>query len=496
MRELLRATTLMTVARIASLLFAIVGAKVVALTLEPAGVGVMSQASSYSGLATNLLTLGLGVGVTRYIAVYRAQGDTDRLKRLMVTVAGLSLLASAVIALILVLLAPSITTLAFGHGAPHAQLMVIVTLSVPFSVMATLILNMLQGFKQVAALARITVIAALWHLLLVLALVPPYRLSGGIYALAFAAVGNLLVNGWFLLRLFAKEFGTRPAAIAANVRALPRWVDLLALAPLVSYGISSLVVGGAGSFIDFFTRARIFQAFGEASGGYYQSAFAISNGYLPLILGAMSTYAFPRFSELHDTQQIRAEIATTFRFALLIVVPILVLLMVLAGVLIPLLWSVKFRPSVEILRGQLLADFFMVTAWAFGIVLLPIKRVRFWLINSLMTQAVMLIGLLVLLPRIGIMGAVYNFLIAWILNTVIVVVYLRRTLNFTLSPENTALLVGSLAVVVFTYVVTILPVPSAPLSVVALALWLLRFVRREELGHARWLMRSFLSPRA
>jgi len=495
-RELLRATTLMTASRIGSLLFAVIGAKVVALTLEPAGVGVMSQANAYSGLATNLLTLGLGVGVTRYVAVYRAQGDTDRLKRLIVTVVGLALLASAVIALILALFAPHIAKLAFGDGASHVQFVVIVTLSVPFSVIATLVLNMLQGFKQVATLAQIAVIAALLHLVLLLALVPSYRLPGGIYTLAFAAVGNLIVNGWFLVGFFAREFGTRPSTIAANIRTIPRWVDFFALAPLVSYGVSSLVVGGAGSFIDFFTRARILQAFGEAPGGYYQSAYAISNGYLPLILGAMSTYAFPRFSELADTQHIRAEIATTFRFALLIVVPILVLLMVLAGVLIPLLWSVKFRPSVEILRGQLLADFFMVTAWAFGIVLLPIKRVRFWLINSLVTQAVMLIGLLVLLPRIGIMGAVYNLLIAWGVNTAIVYVYLRRALDFSLSTENTTLFVGSLAVVLFAYVVTMVPGPSALLSVTALMVWLLRFVRREELGHARWLIGSFLGPRA
>lgn len=496
MRELLRATTVMTVARVASLLCAVVGAKVVAILLEPAGVGILSQASSYSGLATNLLMLGLGVGVTRYVAVYRFQRDTDRLKRLMATAGGFAFVVSAVIAAILVAFAPVIATLAFGDGLPHVRLIVIVTLSVPLSVMATLIVSMLQGFKQVATLARITVIAALWHLLLVLVFVPVYRLSGAIYALALAAVGNALVNGWFLIRIFAQEFGTRPAAIVANVRALPRWVDLLALTPLVGYGFSSLIVGGAGSFIDFFTRARILHALGEASGGYYQSAYAISNGYLPLILGAMSTYAFPRFSELGDAQQIRAELATTFRLALLVVVPIVVLLMIFADVVIPLLWSVKFRPSVEILRGQLLADFFMVTAWAFGIVLLPNRRVRFWLINSLVTQAVMLIGLLVLLPRIGIMGAVFNLLIAWTVNTMVVYAYLRRTLGFTLSGENTTLFLGSLALVAVAYALTMVPALGAPLSLVGLGCWLLWFVRREELDHVRWVMRSFLSPRA
>ncbi len=492
MRELLRATALNTTARVISLAFAVLGAKLIALKLEPAGVGVVSQVSTYAALATNVLTFGLGVGVTRFVAEYRARADRDRLKRLIATGFAISLLGSGAASLLLLLFASHIVRFAFGDGAPYARFIGIVTLTIPFSVTASFVVNLLQGFKQVATLAKITVITGFVDLLLLLVFVPNLRLTGGIYALAGAALANLIVNGWFLARVLGQELGTGPSTIVGKLRALPQWVDVLALAPLVVYGLSSLIVGGAGSLIDFFARAKILHTFGEAAGGYYQSAYTISNGYLPLILGAMSTYSFPRFSELDDPGQIRAEIGTTFRFALLVIVPVLVLLMITTDLVIPLLWSPKFLVSVAILRAQLLADFFMVTAWALGIVLLPMKRVRFWLLNSLMTQGLMLGALVLLFPRIGLMGAVYNYLIAWIVSATAVYVYLRQTLNFSLSRESVLFFFGSLALVVFSFLMTKLPYPTWGFSGGALAVWALLFVRKEELGHAGWLLRSFL----
>ena len=70
MRKIFASTSIMGISTLVSLFVGIVRSKVMAILLAPAGVGIVSQAFSFLTTASTVASLGLGVGVAKFIPLY------------------------------------------------------------------------------------------------------------------------------------------------------------------------------------------------------------------------------------------------------------------------------------------------------------------------------------------------------------------------------------------------------------------------------------------
>src|SRR2546430_9696451 len=75
MRRLIQSTALLGIGSAATVVAAILRAKVLAALLGPQGTGLLAQLSTLTAVLVPLATLGLGNGVTAMIAAARASGD-------------------------------------------------------------------------------------------------------------------------------------------------------------------------------------------------------------------------------------------------------------------------------------------------------------------------------------------------------------------------------------------------------------------------------------
>ncbi|MGH7682392.1 MAG: hypothetical protein ACRENN_10455, partial [Candidatus Eiseniibacteriota bacterium] len=90
MRRLVRSTAILGLGSAATIVAAILRAKILAAWLGPEGTGVLAQLAGLTAVLVPLATLGAGNGVVTLIAEARGRGDAARIRRITRTITALS----------------------------------------------------------------------------------------------------------------------------------------------------------------------------------------------------------------------------------------------------------------------------------------------------------------------------------------------------------------------------------------------------------------------
>jgi O-antigen/teichoic acid export membrane protein len=458
----------------------LVRVKIVAVLLQPAGVGITNQATNLLNTLTVLLFLGLGPGVAKFLAAHQAEGDDEAAAR-VVTTSSVALLLSSVIGLIVgVLLAQPLAAWAF-EDAGFTLLVLISLAGVPLAVFYNLGRAFLQGHKEVRAIAVANVASALLSFATVIPLVRLWGITG--------AVINISLT-WGLNAAFYWRFWLRRGGRSLFRRSAFDWP---VLRELVRYGAASLAVGAATSVALLVVRRIVIAELGADANGLYQAVYGLSVQYMTLVTGAMATYSFAQLSGIASRlsegperrQELHREINNNLRLVLLVIVPVLAAVVLFRRLGLIVFYSPAFLPAAPLFPLHALGDLFMALAWAFGLALLPLGRVAGWLLINLSAPLVLLGGASLLLPGYGLQGLVIAYALAQALQAALSWGYLSRVAGFRLSQRNTRLLVVS---VLTLSAMTLLAGDSAlryALSAMFLLLWLVLAPSREELRHAR-----------
>jgi PST family polysaccharide transporter len=449
---LIKASALGGFAVAVSVALALLRNKLTAVILGPEGVGTFAQVNLFLNLANTFVALGLGVGLAKVVAESRARGDLSALRGSI----GAACLLTGALALVVVVVsfvfAPLVARYALNDDS-HAPLFAVAALAIPASVMAMLFSSVLQGLKEIGRQSSTRVWSAVVSTTLMAALL---LMFGNVMSWVAASV----VAAWISVALVMvnSRLAMRSAQMVASnswwhwARELFAEARLKHLRPLLVIGVSSVCVGTLVALTDLFMRSEIVRKFGEQTNGFFQAGNAFSAQYMGVALGALSLYSFPRFSEIAlDTDAVRRELNQTLRFIVLFVTPCICLLMMGNRWLVPLLFSAKFTETQQLLPLFLFRDFAQAIASALWICLLPLNRVRFWLIASVLVQVVFIVLFIALFGRLGVEAAIWNGVIGWTLASVALLVYLRRAVNFSAAPANLALIAISAGLIVAVY---------------------------------------------
>src|SRR2546427_9866671 len=148
MRRLIQSTALLGIGSAATVVAAILRAKVLACLLGPEGTGLLAQLSTLTAVLVPLATLGLGNGVTSMIAAARAKGDVLLANRVRSTALTLSWLAGGALALLAAITSPWLAD-ALYHDRAWTWVVLAGAVAVPLSAVASLRVSILQGYEAV-----------------------------------------------------------------------------------------------------------------------------------------------------------------------------------------------------------------------------------------------------------------------------------------------------------------------------------------------------------
>ncbi|KPJ61633.1 MAG: hypothetical protein AMJ46_00615 [Latescibacteria bacterium DG_63] len=442
MKKLVTSTALVGTASLFGVLVALIRTKLLAEFVGTAGLGLLAQIGNFLNVMSALASLGIGVGMAKYVAEFSSERDYQSLARLKRSGIVPTWIASIVAVLLAWGFSRRIAELLFGR--PELAWAVIVSvLAVPVLVQTSFHLAILQGLKRMRHYATSNAIGAAAGLVILVPLVYFFKWNGAVFHLVAAGTLGFLVIKVISRRLVVEYFKTAYAH-----------TDNTLLKELLAYGVSSLAVGALYWVNLLAIRSVIVHRLGADANGLYQVAVGISFQYLMLILGSISTYCFPRLSELKESGSIREELRGSLRLTILLVTGCASMLLLLRHWLVPLLFAAEFQQAERLLPVQFIADFLKATAWMLGIWLLPQGRLRVWVGLDVIMNSVLIGAFLFLLSRmvhlnsLALMAAPIAHCFAYLIHCCLNYSYARRSIGFSFGGPLRRLLITSLALII------------------------------------------------
>lgn len=468
---------------------ALVRTKLLAVFVGTAGLGLLAQIGNFLNVVSALASLGIGIGMAKYVAEFSSEGDYQSLARLKRSGTGPTWIASIVAVALAWLFSRKIAVLLFKDPG-LAWAVVVSALAVPVLVQTTFHLAILQGLKRMRHYAAATAVGAAAGLAVLVPLVYFFKWNGAVLHLVAAGTLSFIVVR-IVSRGLLREYFKRAYAR----------VDNRLLRELLAYGVSSLAVGALYWVNLLAIRSIIVHRLGADANGLYQVAVGISFQYLMLIINSVSTYCFPRLSELKESRSIENEVRGALRLTVLLVTGCASVLLLVRHWLVPLLFTGDFLEAERLLPVQFVGDWLKATAWMLGIWLLPQGRLKVWVGLDVLTNTVLFgaffffLGRMAHLDSLALMAAPLAHCLAYLLHCGLTYGYARRGLGFSLGGPLRRLLATSLGLVI---VCGLVPSGNVLLSLgglVLVAVWARFSVSPEEARAALEMVKSRLHGR-
>ncbi len=436
MRRLVRSTAILGLGSAATIVAAILRAKILAAWLGPEGTGVLAQLASLSAVLVPLATLGAGNGVVTLIAEARGRGDTARVRRVTRTATTLAWSVGLGLAVLVAVLSPWIAR-GIYRDSGFFWAILFGAAAIPLSAVASLRITMLQGHGAVRAMATLNAVIAAVGIATIIPMAKFFGVRGAVAQLVIVAATYAWLSGRFLKPLTPPR---PPEAPPAEPR-----VDRSLLRPIARFGGSALLVGLSSTLTLLILRSMLVGKLGLSQNGIYQVCIGVSGLTMPLILNSITATVWPEIAAKPKDADAVGPMTGAIRLAFLLVTGVSATLLVGAPIWVPFFYSARFLPALDLLPFQFLGDYLRAAAWMFGIWLVPRERLRPWVLFDIVYGVVLLAVFMLLVDRIGIRSVVYAYVAAHLSHAVLHYALARRALGFRLGKENALLLGASFA---------------------------------------------------
>jgi PST family polysaccharide transporter len=311
------------------------------------------------------------------------------------------------------------TTLLTFASAEYATEMAIVALAVPCVIASSAWSALLQASGKIASLAKVQIAGALTGLLLGLPAIYFWGTLGIAISIVLAAAVPALVL-WRATR----------SAVAAEAVAQVEASDLRQLASL---GGALMVVAWLGQLSAYLVRLAIVRQEGLDAAGYYQAAYAISGSLPGFIFAAMGADFFPRVAAAKDEAEACHITEKQILVGLLLGAPLIVAMLTLGKLSIRLLYADTFEAAIPLLSWMTWGVFVRIVAWPLGFWMMARRSPRAFIVVEGIACLTSLALPLLLIDRMGLVGAAAGFFWAAILYAILLVCLLCRGPRVALS---------------------------------------------------------------
>lgn len=405
-----------------SILVGIVRNKLVAMILGPDGMGLVSLFNSTIKLVSDSTSFGISMSAVKTLSETFESEDDARKASVVAMIRSWSLLTAILGMVLCVALSPLLNKWTFSWG-DHTLHFVLLAPVVGLMAITGGETAILKAARKLNRLAAISVYNMLFALVSSVPLYYFYGQAGIVPSLVLLALAQCLITIGCSYKLYRPRF-------ALSLRRLSEGREMVRL------GMAFVVAGILGSGAEFVVRSYLNYTADIQSVGLYNAGFMMTMTYAGMVFSAMETDYFPRLSAIRDCgERLNQTVNHQVEVSLLLVAPMLIFFIVLLPILLPLLYSGKFMPVIDMVRVTVLAMYFRAMT-------LPVEYISLSRSDShtyLLLEAiydVCFAGLVILGFRyLGLMGTGVGLALAGMINFCVVMLYARYKYQFKLSAE-------------------------------------------------------------
>jgi O-antigen/teichoic acid export membrane protein len=373
--------------------------KLVALAAGPQGLGVLGNLMSATSIISNFAGGGIGGGITKYVAEYRAR--PTRLLRFVRSAMVYGCIVSVLFFLLTLVWHKSLALFFFGDGR-LLWLPPLLGLAQFLCFVGTAIVAVFNGaqrsdlFVKVSILAYLSVIPVAYGLIVVFGVVgASVSLLLMVSCTSLPALYYLFKLDWFRLLKFKidKRDVVRLSAFS-----------LMVLASALFFPLAEIFVRGLVSATLGYEQAGVWQALNKLSGAYL--------GFFGVFL---STQYMPKLSALIKKQEILTVVYRHLMGGAVCFVVFAVIFYLAKSFLIELLFSKSFLSMTDLVLYQLVGDFFRFMSYVIGFLGVAKAAVRLYICAELVqTGLFSSLSWLVMQHDATLLGVVQAYMLTYI----------------------------------------------------------------------------------
>ncbi len=351
-------------------------AKLLAITLGPAGVGIFAQANSLQSLVLAVGSLSLATGYVQRMRYLSGKYSEDYREQVHGTV--FLTVLGCVLALVIGL-TPFLGFLedyTFSGTVAHGFTAIVIW-SVPLLALGQiyfeprLIANENYGdYVKASCAAAVLNVIILWFVLK----------SGGTWALAMYLVGASFVYCSLMMFFCRKNLGFRALSPKGW-----RWSHLR---PILKVSVALVMTGIAFYGTAVTLRALVLRHLGADYAGYIQVPVVLSGYYAPLLTHVIWNVYHLRLSEAARVARASRILSACFTFVIVLQPLIALWIMTFPGLAVGMIYTREFRHSINTFPLQFVGDFFYFLLTVLSVQVLAQNRIRLYIALWLLYSAV------------------------------------------------------------------------------------------------------------
>lgn len=377
-KSILKTTSLFASVKVITIIINLIKNKVVAILLGASGIGLLGIFTTTLNLINSFSDLGLSKSAVRNISAANTENLAETSKIVSIY-SKLLFIISLISALLSAIFGKYLSILVFGNS-DYTWSFVGLSIAVFFNSISTGQLAILQGMRQLKALAKASSIGAFLGMIASLPLFYFFKEQGIVPSIILSFIVSFLLSTYFVRK---NDF--QKVNISKSERNV-HGKDMLKL------GIAMMCVSFMVALSGFVLRAYINKNSGVNTVGLFQAGFTIITGYFGMIFTAMSTDYFPRLSSISDDNiRIEAEVNQQSIIALVLLCPLIVILLFIMPFFIEVLYTSKFLLTVSYVNWAIYGVIFQAVGQTLGMVLLAKNRSSIFLIFVFIMQLFFLI---------------------------------------------------------------------------------------------------------
>lgn len=441
MKSIVRATAMLSGSSFITIAVGLVSAKTLAILLHPNGYGYYGLIQSVVAVVSLVTGMGIATGMVRQGAGAASSKDEEAVSVLRNGAWALFGVLGGISLLILTLFRGPLSRLG---GLNEPIVMPIVGVIVLFTVANNIQTGILNTYHRVAVLATYAIVNAVVCACITVSVVLVWRSRGIIIAVLGGAIAS-----WTISAIMLRRHVGRP------VMKFFRQETLHAAWLLLQFGGTFTLSTLVGTGVQLALPIVVFHLLSTDSVGYYKAASAIAVGYLGFIVTAMGQDYFPRVSAARDNPKALIQLINEqHRLVMLLAVPVILGTLALVPYLIPLVYSHKFAPAVEILEWQLIGDLFKFSSWTMSFAILARCKSSIYFLTESIGGATTLATTWIGVRLFGLPGLGIASLVMFIIYYAVTWIVIRHEVRLTWTSANKKMM---LAAVCAATIVRILP---------------------------------------
>lgn len=373
-RLITKATALFGGVQIVGILCSVIRTKLIAIWLGSAGIGIIGLYNIAIETITALTGLGIRSSSVREISEAESTRQPQELSRIVTVVRRWSWLVGLLGAAVMIGLAPMLSKWTFGDNN-HIWGFTGLSCTLLFNALLSGEQAILQGTRQLKALARSSVYGSIIALITSIPLYYVWGLDGIVPALIVYAAATCVIT------LLYRDKKIQPSDISAR-QTIRQGQNMITLGVFMT--VSSFIT----TLFSYIFSAYLNHSSGECAVGYYQAGFTLMNKYVGLIFTAMAMEYYPRLAGVREnTKLLSRYVGQQSEMMLLMMAPVITLFIVLHPLMVRILYTSDFYIINNYLLCAIQGMPFKAVSWSIGFVLLAHGNGKLYLITEFLSDA-------------------------------------------------------------------------------------------------------------